>query len=293
VNTINKLALGTAQFGLNYGIANQVGVVCSGEVSSILALAKNANIDTLDTAIAYGDSEQSLGRAGINGFKVISKLPEMPKNISSIEKWVFEQTESSLIKLCTNKLHGLLLHKPSQLISSNQGPPLYQALQKLKRENLVEKIGISVYSPSELDLIIPQHQFDIVQAPLNLIDRRLVSSGWSKKLWSLGTEIHSRSSFLQGLLLMRSFEIPHKFFRWKTLFQNWHKYLIEKNLSAIEACLAYQFSIPEIHRVILGVDSSEQLKQIIKLDNRNLLSSLPDITSNDELLINPVNWSSL
>lgn len=289
---MSRIALGTAQFGLHYGVANHIGKTPSDEVNSILALAKKSGIDTLDTAIAYGDSEQSLGNVGVDHFKVVSKLPESPIHLPNIESWVLEQIEASLNRLGSDKLYGLLLHRPSQLLEP-QGQKFYKALQSLKQLNLVEKIGISVYSPNELDLLIPRYQFDIVQAPLNLIDKRLLNSGWSKKLFQLGTEIHTRSSFLQGLLLMNPSEIPTKFSRWSPLFVKWHNYLKQKNINAVEACIAYALSIPDIHRVIIGVDSTQQLNEIIKLTNQNSSIAVPDISCDDELLINPSNWSQL
>ena len=58
----NKIILGTAQFGMNYGINNSMGVPEDKDVSSILDYAHKNGINTLDTAIAYGNSEERLGK---------------------------------------------------------------------------------------------------------------------------------------------------------------------------------------------------------------------------------------
>src|SRR5581483_2256099 len=106
-----------------------------------------------------------------------------------------------LLRLDVKTLYGLLLHRPQQLLGA-EGPTLYQALQGLKKGGQVQKIGVSVYAPSELELLNLRYRFDLVQAPFNLVDRRLHTTGWLQRLKEDGVEIHTRSAFLQGLLLM-------------------------------------------------------------------------------------------
>ena len=108
-----RLALGTVQFGLLYGIANSTGQVSPVDANTMLQLAADHGIDTLDTAIGYGDCETSLGEMGIEGFKVITKLPALPKDCVDVSTWVNEQVSSSLARLGLSAVYGLLLQRQS------------------------------------------------------------------------------------------------------------------------------------------------------------------------------------
>ncbi len=287
-----RLALGTAQFGFPYGVANQIGQVCLSDVKSILEISLLNNIDTLDTAIAYGESEECLGIVGVEKFKLITKLPEIPKNCIDVGAWIFHEVVCSLARLKIKKLHGLLLHRPEQLLGDS-GVPIYEALESLRRTGLVEKIGISIYSPDELAKLIPKFRFDLVQAPFNLIDQRLYKSGWLKRLKNDDIEIHTRSTFLQGLLLISHRDMPSKFHRWNYLWQSWDQWLRMNNLDPISACLDFVSSYTEIDKVIVGVDSESQLAQILKSMSIHSSKSFPNLSCDDQALINPVNWNNL
>ena len=287
-----KLALGTVQFGLPYGVANKSGQVSCTEAKLIVRLASENRIDTIDTAIAYGESEKCLGKIGVENFKLVTKLPAVPNGCLSINSWIYEQVCSSLVRLGISQVYGLLLHKSDELIGPN-GRELYRGLDLLKEKGLVKKIGVSIYSPNELESLKKDFSFDLIQAPFNLIDQRLLYSGWMKKLKDSGVEIHTRSTFLQGLLLIKEMDIPPKFLPWKHLWKKWHDWLSENNVSALQASLAFPLSFPEIDRVVVGVDSHHHLAEILSVANNLLINSLPNLVSADEYLINPVNWSKL
>jgi hypothetical protein len=277
---------------MHYGVANQNGQVTRSVARAMLDLAKANNIDTLDTAIAYGDSESCLGEVGAQGFKIVTKLPAVPDHCADINFWVKEQVTASLSRLGLEAVYGLLLHHPQQLLETS-GSILYAAIQDLKYEGLVQKIGISIYSPSELDALIPRHHFDLVQAPFNLVDRRLYISGWLRRLKDFEIEIHTRSAFLQGLLLMPRSAMPDKFEPWADLWDRWHVWLVDNNLSAIRASLAFPLTFPEIDRVVVGADSVSHLEQIISASANADLTNLPDLRCNEEDLINPARWAQL
>src|SRR3990167_4725202 len=196
-----KLALGTAQFGLDYGISNNSGKISEENAVALLSYAKYKGINTLDTAVAYGNSEQVLGNIGVDGWEIITKLPALPEERVDIEYWVERQLEGSLSRLGVNSVYGLLLHRPQQLFEP-YGQKLISAIERLKRQGCVKKIGVSIYQPEELDLIYKVMDPDLVQSPLNILDRRLIDSGWLARLRALGVEVHVRSVFMQGLLLM-------------------------------------------------------------------------------------------
>jgi len=285
----NRIALGTVQFGMDYGIANTCGKVHSEAAGMVLEYALTKGIDTLDTAIDYGDSEKTLGGIGINCWNVISKLPEIPNNCSNIQCWVEQSVNASLQRLGVKHLYGLLLHRPEQLLENN-GDEIYKALQALKQHGLVKNIGVSIYNPSELDYLVKNFKFDIVQAPFNIIDRRLITSGWMDRLSKDNIELHVRSIFLQGLLLMSPTERPAKFTKWSRTFDQYYEWLNTYNLTSLEACLLYVMSYSKIAKIIIGVDGLEQLAQIIDAANGSL-PPVPDTFSTDDLdLLNPSQW---
>jgi aryl-alcohol dehydrogenase-like predicted oxidoreductase len=289
---LNRLALGTVQFGLPYGISNQVGQVSRAEAKAMLQLAKVNGINTLDTAIAYGDSETCLGEVGTQGFKVVTKLPAVPDSCTDVNAWVAQQVNESLLRLDLTEIHGLLLHRSDQLLGLN-GAMLYQALKALKDNGQVQKIGISIYTPTELDALIPRYRFDLVQAPFNLVDQRLCRTGWMRRLKDEDVEIHTRSAFLQGLLLMSQADMPDKFSPWSGLWHTWNQWMLEKEVSAVQASLAFPLKYPEIDRVVVGADNLSQLAQIVSAANISLQADLPEIHCDDENLINPANWNRL
>lgn len=147
-----KLALGTVQFGLEYGVANVVGRPDFHNAASVINLARKLGMDTLDTAIAYGDSESLLGRVGVQDWRVVSKLPAIPENCPNISSWVRQQIQDSLSRLGVSSIYGLLLHCPSQLLEKT-GSALFDAVSKLKADGLVSKIGISVYGPDRKSVV--------------------------------------------------------------------------------------------------------------------------------------------
>ena len=287
-----RLALGTVQFGLPYGVANQSGQVTRSAAKIMLDLAAASGIDILDTAIAYGESETCLGEIGIQGFKLVTKLPAIPAGFDDVSGWVRGQVDASLTRLGVKGVYGVLLHRPEQLFESH-GRAIYQALQGLKEAGQVQKVGVSIYAPSELEALTPRYRFDLIQAPFNLVDRRLHATGWLRRLKDEGIEIHTRSAFLQGLLLMPQATRPAKFSSWSELWRAWHEWLSRHNVSALQVCLAFPLSFSEINRVVVGADSVSQLREIITAVTSSAQVDFPDLHCEAENLINPFLWSHL
>ncbi|MGP1664730.1 MAG: aldo/keto reductase, partial [Rhodanobacter sp.] len=215
-----------------------------------------------------------------------------PKGVRAIAAWVGDQMQASLRRLKVDSIYGLLLHRSENLLGA-AGRSMVQALERLKAEGVVQKIGVSIYAPQELDAATQACAIDLVQAPLNLVDRRLVTSGWLQRLHDQGVEVHARSAFLQGLLLLPRDAVPAKFSPWSDLFDNWHVWLKEKHVTAAEACLAFVAPQPLIDRVVVGVDSCAQLRELLRAASKEPPQHLPDLRCNDERLINPSNWNSL
>ncbi len=290
-----RLALGTVQFGLDYGISNAHGQVSEDQARLMIDQARQAGITTLDTAIMYGQSESRLGMVGVDGFDVITKLPEVPHSLVSppeITSWMEQELESSLQRLKVAKLAGVLLHRPDQILGP-QRAGICAALDHLRVSYGIKKIGASIYDPSCLDGLLKQYDFNCIQAPLNVIDQRLVTSGWMHELSARRIEIHTRSAFLQGLLLMDLRDIPEKFSRWKNVFVRWDDWCRETGYSKLTIALLFPLSFPEIDRVVVGASSQRELAQIVEAVTQSGPTDFPDISQTADQLINPANWSNL
>lgn len=289
---MSRLAIGTVQFGMPYGVANSVGRVTLVEASNILALARKEGVDTLDTAIAYGESERVLGQIGLDGYQVITKLPSTLNNETDVFKWVEIQVEGSLKKLKQKEIYGLLLHRSSALTEKN-GDILYRALIDLKAQGTIQKIGVSIYSPSELDFVFKNFDIDLVQAPVNLFDRSMESTGLGQMLQKKGIEVHARSIFLQGLLLMNPESRPQKFSKWHEAFQAFDNWLADENKTPLQATLKYVDQLSFVDKLIVGVDSKVHLEQILAALNSSSVEVPVFFDREDTRLINPSRWSEL
>jgi aryl-alcohol dehydrogenase-like predicted oxidoreductase len=284
-----RLSLGTAQFGLDYGIANVGGKPTRESVKNILAAAREAGIGSLDTAIAYGTSEAILGSLGIRGWRVTTKLPPLPVEDVDVLAWVRNQIADSLARLCLTHLDGLLLHRPMDLAGS-RGAELAAALRTVLEDGLATRIGLSIYEPTELDALVDRIPLGLVQSPFNPLDRRLESSGWLRRLVDAGVEVETRSAFLQGMLLMRPEARPAWTRRWRATFERYDRWIESVGGFAAHACLAFVLSKPEISRVVVGVDNVAQLHELTQQANRTSKAPPADLAVDDPELLNPSKW---
>ncbi len=284
-----RLALGTVQFGLEYGIANRTGKVHDESAAQILRLARTSGIDTIDTAIAYGNSEAVLGRIGVEGMRVVTKIPALPADVSNASAWVVDSIERSLERLGVERVAAVLLHRPADL-GDVHGSELRDGLDRIQSSGLALKVGVSVYGPADLEGLPDGFQPDLVQAPFNIFDRRLESSGWLERLREAGVEVHTRSTFLQGLLLMAPSQRPGWVSRWDTEF-SWYDGLVEATgLSRLAVCLMVPLACAAIDRVVVGIDTADQLAQILTSVSTERVSLPPLPFTADSDLLNPGRW---
>lgn len=285
----SRLALGTAQFGLSYGVANVLGQVGEEAVRDMLRHAFGAGLRTLDTAIAYGNSEACLGRLGVSDWEVVTKLPPLPSDETDVSRWVKEQVMGSLARLGLQHLPVLLLHRPDDLLEG-AGPRYIKTLLDLQGSGRVGAVGVSIYAPGELDRLWPVFRPAVVQAPLNVLDRRLVRSGWLARLNDAGVRVMARSAFLQGLLLLPRQRRPDYFRAWARLLDEWLNVCEQSGRSPLVCALGYALSEPGVDRVVVGADSLVQLEEIIAAASMPLGLSALELCSDDPDLVEPWRW---
>ena len=286
---VSKLALGTVQFGLRYGVANATGRVAPEAVAAILKLAARHGIDALDTAVAYGQSEACLGAIGVPAWRVVTKLPPLPHDIRDVTAWVDLQVRGSLRRLRIERLDGLLLHRPADVLGVG-GEQLLAALAAARSRGCIAATGASIYDPFELEALWPRWQPEIVQAPCSVLDRRLVHSGWLSRLQRQGTRVQLRSVFLQGLLLMPAVRRPAFFARWQNLLDRWLAWCADHGVSPLQAALTYACTLQGVDRVVVGVDSVAQLQEILEAAPDLTLAPPEDLCSDDHTLLEASRW---
>lgn len=275
--SMNKLVLGTVQFGLQYGI-NSAGRPSTEQVSDILDNAKAGGIQILDTSSAYGNAEEVLGavKTGSN-FKIVSKYPKCDKSVA-------ETFSNSLKVLGTDHLYGYLLHH-FEVYRENKA--IWNDFIQLQKEGKVDRIGFSLYEPWELDLILNDGiPFSLIQVPYNIFDRQF--EPYFKQLKAMGVEIHVRSTFLQGLFFKDRSTLPEKLLPLKKYLVQLDEYALGKGITVGELALNYNIQNPYIDGVLIGVDNKEQLIQnfaSVKDEGIEL-----DIKVEDTELLKPVNW---
>jgi len=278
----NKLVLGSAQFGLDYGINNQDGQVKIKEARKILHFAKKNEINTIDTASAYGDSEQVLGKLGVNEYKIITKTIPFKDSINEVIDGFYK----SLKKLNIAQIEGLLIHNIDD-VNNKIFILLFERLNELKKEGLVKKIGFSTYMPEQVDFLLENFDFDLIQLPVNIFDVRLIEGGQLHALKNKGVEVHARSVFLQGVLLDFDHLSSH-FITWQDQFEKYQIGVKDCGMSLLEYALNFVLNIQEIDKVVVGVNSETQLAEIIQSINKS--SIIDPYPINDINLLNPSLW---
>jgi aryl-alcohol dehydrogenase-like predicted oxidoreductase len=155
----------------------------------------------------------------------------------------------------------------------------------------VEKIGISIYDQYEIEKILEKYNIDLVQLPINIFDQRFMQSGYLKTLNHLGLEIHARSVFLQGLILADPYILPSFFDPIKNHITSFHEEMKRRNISKIEAALNFVSDLEEVDYVIVGVNNSAQLEEILQSFNKKITQhDFSKFAINNEKYVKPVNW---
>ena len=223
-------------------------------------------------------------------FKIITKIGLDLEN-SFVKNNVSGLVQKSCEALNEVRLYAVLLHHPEVLLGDH-GKTIIRELSVLKEKNIIAKIGVSIYSPEILGAISKLFKLDIVQAPFNIFDQKMSSSGWSDKLKANEVEIHTRSVFLQGLLLINRSQLSTYFSKnWPDLFDAWYKYLKDNNSKALNVALNFALKQDWIDKVVVGVDNVSQLRALLEVEKFSSSLNFPQLSCDDPNLINPSRWN--
>jgi len=200
---------------------------------------------------------------------------------------------NSLKNLKVKKLECLLLHDSNVLLSKD-GDEIYKSIINMKTSNFTKKIGISIYDYNLLDKILKKFKFDLIQAPLNIFDQRLINTGWLKKLKRKKMEVHVRSIFLQGILLLKPNQLPKRLKKLSKYWIAWEEWLNKNKLSSLQVCLSFILKQPELDGVIIGYNNKDHLKKILNLKSIKTKINFSDLNLiiKNKNLIDPRKWSN-
>lgn len=288
-----KLVLGTVQFGLNYGISNVNGRPGETDVDRMLQRARAGGIDTLDTAAAYGDAEAALGRMiAADDFRVITKT--QPVSATEVDAQALSQVESafarSLQRLSMPRVFGLMVHYGSDLLKPG-GDQLFKLLTGLRERGLADRIGASVYDPEEAEAIMDRYPIDLIQLPFNIVDQRASRSGLLSRLKARGVEVHVRSAFLQGALLMDPDSLPAHLAPLRTIGAELRAACRARGWSVQQACLRFVAGTPGVDKVVCGVNSLGELDELIdNFHDQHDGFDFARFATDDSVLVNPSKW---
>jgi aryl-alcohol dehydrogenase-like predicted oxidoreductase len=283
----SKLAIGSANFGLNYGFKNINGKLSQELVGELLDYAWLNNIDTIDTAMGYGDSEVIIGNYlkdnTDKNFKIITKINKVDNPI--------EHLNQSLINLNTSSVDYFLIHNFNYFESH---PELIENLIQFKEDGRCKKIGISLYYPSELEYLIENKiPIDIIQITYSIFDQRF--EYLFPKLKEMGVEIHVRSVFLQGLFFTKTSELGNHFDEVKFKIDAIQQLSDSTGISIESLCLNFANNNEHIDKIITGIDNLENLKnniQVLKEKEtiRPLIEQLKKHSEQDVNILFPHFW---
>lgn len=290
-NSCKRLILGSAQWGSKYGISNNLGETSKRELSKLLRHAFQEGVSLIDTAPVYGNAELKIGATRVGGFDLVSKIPNLTPYSKTDQKLriLKRSVAKSISDLEVHCLYGLLFHNCEDLIT-DLDRILLAEVHKLKQNGFIKKIGVSVYSGTQIDAILEILTPDIVQLPFNVLDQRLMFSGHLEKLKQLGVEIHARSIFLQGLLHISVEKLPKYFRPLSKKLLDFRSELATQNLTVNQGALTFVRDHPFIDKILIGIESLSQLKSAL-----NDFVFEPGFKSNDigifdEKFLNPSKW---
>tara|TARA_B100001123_G_scaffold450847_1_gene624413 strand:+ start:953 stop:1825 length:873 start_codon:yes stop_codon:yes gene_type:complete len=287
----NKIVLGSANFDQRYGINKNF--IKNDEIKKLFSLAFKNKIKTIDTSPLYNKSEKIIGALNNSRFKIISKIPAIPKKIKkkNIEKWIKGTAMLSLKNLKIKKFECLLLHNAHSLLGKN-GNEIYKSIKNMKTNRLTNKIGISIYDFDILDKILEKFKLDLIQAPFNVLDRRLLETGWLERLKKKKIKVHARSIFLQGMLLLNHKQLPKKLKRFSKQWLIWENWLKKNRFNPTHVCLSFVLNQRKLDGVVIGYNNNNQLSKILKLKQIKNNFFVPNFNIKNNILIDPRKWTN-
>lgn len=285
-----NLAIGTANFTQVYGVTKNT-IVNKKNLKKIFNIIRKNKINYLDTAFDYGLIEELKNHKKFNTIKIITKV-KLPK-INKIDfiNELENKIKNELVRINKKSFEALLIHNIIDL-NSIHTKYFIKKIKLLKKKKLINKIGVSIYDPNDLKIVFSKLKPEIIQAPINIFDNRLIKSKWFNIIKKKKIIVQARSIFLQGLLikkisLLKKLNINYEIFQMIKKLDKWCKI---NQTSRLEACLTYIKKIKEINITTVGVNNPKELLEILKIIKKNKKIKFKDFSTNKLKIIDPRKW---
>ncbi len=285
-----RIALGTAQFGLDYGVTNRAGQVSGHVAAAVLERARALGIEWLDTAAAYGSAESVLGRlAGSgSGFRICTKVVSAADG-ADLAAAAQRQFAGSLARLGRERVDVLMIHD-ARLLLGAEGPALHRWLQEQKARGRALAIGASVYDGAQARALAERFSLDCVQLPLSVLDQRSLRDGTLPQLKARGVRVQARSVLLQGLLLADPQRLPPAFVAARVPLARVYAAAAASGVSSLALALGFVASVAEVDQIVLGVESPAQLDACVHALDTPADAQWHDLACDDPAVVDPRRW---
>ena len=271
---MTRLCIGTVQFGMDYGVQGGTRPAVEDAVR-MLDYATQNGVDAIDTAAAYGTAEDVVGEflsrktLPRDSVQVISKFGTNIFDGASVVDYAERlraAAETSLKRIRSDYLDAYICHVPTAAGDS----AIIEAMDVLKASGLVRHVGFSVYDPDQTLACLTTDVVDFIQSPFSFLDRRMETSGALAAASAKGVDLHTRSAFVQGLMLMDVKKIPERLAATRPVISDLEAACAEAGLSRRALALAFVKANPNVSHLVFGVDNMAQLKEIVADFNRSV-----------------------
>ncbi len=302
VSVTDTLALGTAQLGQPYGIANRIGQPDERTADAVLDLAWRLGVRYFDTAQAYGESEAIIGRflqgnpePVATDMRVITKL-QPGADVTRAEE-VHALLEGSWERLGRQAVWGALLHRENLL--DHWDSDLGETLREWRARGRIQHLGVSVHSVEGMARAIETPGIEIIQAPLSPFDRRMRSAGLLARAEAAGKKLFVRSVFLQGLIVLEPGEAASRLPLAAGAVMSLASFCARHRIDRRRFAIGYVRHLAPRALLVIGSETPVQIKDNCAMvtdsqGDRRLYEEWDEAWSSDDpVLVNPHLWPSM
>lgn len=300
---VSRLALGTVELGMDYGIPapGHFGKPDPADAIRLVHAAIDAGLTFIDTARAYGTSEEVLGLAlqdrrerVVLASKVMTQLPAEQQTPSSLAEHMRTSLDASLRALRTDVLDIWQIHNVDE-VALGQIETIARIFEDAQQAGKVRFAGGSFYGATLPTRALENDIFDVMQVTYSVLDQR-IGDAFLPRAAAHGVGIIVRSILLKGALTARGDYLPDRLAPLAKASRQFRTHVADElpNVTAPQAAIAFGLANPHIHSVLVGVRSVDEIAENVQSANLQLppafLAACAGLRIDDADLLNPGTW---